>query len=255
MELVPVVDVYSTLLCLYNLIIRVTKNVLRIPVNLKRIPHEQCYPHAKIKRFPNFRAPWLHGEYVAVFERRHIISKFEPCHRILDLGCGDGTYTRHLETKATEVVGLDCNVERLAKVKNISAQVVLGDALHLPFKDQSFNIIWASEVIEHTPTLEIFSELERVAKGTITVTVPNSSGPYYRRDPTHILEYDVPKLEQFLARRDWTYTINGLGLCLPYKIIPDIIRKMFLKLTWRHPRYAFSILITGYPRQGMRISE
>jgi len=187
----------------------------------------------------------MNRQYVAVFERRRVISNFEPCYRILDLGCGDGTYTPYLQRKAIEVVGLDCNFEKLKKVKQ-PAQVIQADALHLPFKDKSFDIIWASEVVEHTPSLEIFSEMERVAKEIIAATVPNPSGPYYKRDPTHILEYSISELRDFLKRRDWTYTINGLGLCLPYKIIPDNFRKIFLKLTWRHPRYAFNILITGY---------
>jgi len=191
----------------------------------------------------------LHREYVAVFERRRIISRFDSCHRILDLGCGDGTYTPYLQRRADEVIGLDCKIEKLANVEK-STQVIRADASHLPFKDESFDIVWASEVIEHTPSLEIFSELERVAKDIIAVTVPNPSGPYYRRDPTHILEYDIPKLKQFLRRRDWIYTINGLGLCLPYKIVPDIVRKIFLKATWRHPRYAFNILVTGHREMG-----
>jgi len=190
----------------------------------------------------------MNRQYVAVFERRHVISKFELCDRILDLGCGDGTYIPYLQMKAIEVVGLDCNVKKLMKAKNLSIQAIRADALHLPFKDKSFDLVWASEVIEHTPTLEVFSELERVAKEKIVATVPNPSGPYYRRDPTHVLEYDIPELQDFLKRRDWDYTINGLGLCLPYKIIPDSFRKIFLKLTWRHPSYAFNISITGYPQ-------
>lgn len=184
----------------------------------------------------------------AVLERRLVISSFRDCEGILDLGCGGGVYVPYLLEKASEVVALDFSVRRLKKTKEKKIEVVLADASHLPFRDNLFDIIWASEVIEHTPSLGVFGELERVAKKMVAVTVPNPRGPYYRRDPTHILRYDISTLQAHLSQRPWRYKINGLGLCLPYRAFPNLLRRLLLQLTWNRPSLAFNLLITGKPQ-------
>ncbi len=183
-----------------------------------------------------------------MLERRLVISSFQECEGILDLGCGEGVYVPYLLERASEVVGLDFSVGRLKKTKEKKIDVVLADASHLPFRDNSFDIIWASELIEHTPSLGVFGKLERVARKMVAVTVPNPKGPYYRRDPTHILRYDIYTLQANLSQRPWRYKIHGLGLCLPYRVFPNPLRRLLLQLTWNRPSLAFNLLITGEPQ-------
>jgi ubiquinone/menaquinone biosynthesis C-methylase UbiE len=182
---------------------------------------------------------------VPVFERVIVISKLQNCKRILDLGCGNGPYIPYLKKKAHEVIGLDLETARLTNAKKKSAQPVRADAFHLPFIDNSFDTVWASEVIEHTHSLNTFKEIERVASKKIVATMPNPKGPYFRRDPSHVLRYNLPTLKDFLHNRDWTYSINGLGLCLPFQFFPETARKIFVRLTWNHPQLSFNFLITG----------
>jgi len=185
-----------------------------------------------------------------VLERRLTIEGLPRCGRLLDLGCGDGAYVPYLRERASEVVGLDVSPERVGRARGKGVEVVLADASSLPFRDGSFDVVWASEVVEHTPSLRVFGELERVARRMVAVTVPNPRGPYYQWDPTHILSYSVSSLKAFLGGRAWRYEVHGLGLCLPHRALPDALRRLLLRLTWGHPGLALNLLVTGKSKGG-----
>lgn len=184
--------------------------------------------------------------YRPLYERIQLIEKMLPCRRILDAGCGDGIYFPYLSRKADEVVGLDFSSDRLMRIKNLDAFLVRGDVRALPFRNEAFEIVWASEVVEHTSSFEVFQELERVAKDCIIATLPNPHGPYYGRDPGHVLKFEIDALKQFLEKREWCYSIMGLGMCLPYTFIPRFVRAVFLRLTWNHPKLAWNFSVLGY---------
>ena len=95
--------------------------------------------------------------------------------RILDLGCGTGTFAlmvkRH-EPEA-EVVGLDADqaILDLARRKIRSAGLTIdlkrGSALELPFEDGSFDAISTSlffHHLEHTAKVQVLNEVKRVLK-------------------------------------------------------------------------------------------
>ncbi|WP_458411718.1 class I SAM-dependent methyltransferase [Schinkia sp. CFF1] len=91
---------------------------------------------------------------------------------ILDVGCGNGVITNQLVDKYTRVCALDISEEALKYVK---AEKVIGSIAELPFKDNEFDLILISDVLEHLP-LPIFrkgiEELKRVAKKYILVVTP-----------------------------------------------------------------------------------
>jgi len=95
----------------------------------------------------------------------------EDVQTILDVGCGDGTITNIL-AKNYDVTGLDISKEAL---KYVRAPKVIGNCAALPFPDSSFDLVLASEVLEHLP-LGVFertlAELERVSKKYILISVP-----------------------------------------------------------------------------------
>lgn len=105
--------------------------------------------------------------------------------RILDLGCAGGPYATHFPNR----VGFD--VEQRAGVD------VVGDAHHLPFEDDSFDIILCSEVLEHLHSPHIaIAEMQRVLKkgGKLILTTrflfPIHDAPHdYYRYTRHGLEH------------------------------------------------------------------
>jgi SAM-dependent methyltransferase len=81
---------------------------------------------------------------------------------LLDVGCGDGTLSSALADYGIEVIGLDITdgMERTKSRWADKAVFVQGDATKPPFKDHSFDLIWAGGSIHHTPnTARTFSTL------------------------------------------------------------------------------------------------
>ena len=185
--------------------------------------------------------------YRPVFERRCVVSTIPKCESILDLGCGDGIYAAYLAERGKRVFGLDSSVERLTESKGKYCDLIAADAMHLPFRNKSFDILWSSEVVEHVASLNVFDEIERVTDKMIVATVPNPKGPYYRMDPLHILSYDLQSLREFLNVRSWHYKIEGLGFCFPF-YFPEMFRRLFVSVTRERPSLAFNILIKGIRR-------
>jgi len=145
-----------------------------------------------------------------------LIRRFVPsCENVLDLAAGDGVYLPHLARKGKRVVALEINRDLCDVIKGRGFQPVMAHAWFLPFREDAFDCVWASEIIEHLPTLDTFDEIERIAKGNIVITMPNPWSPHYKRDPTHVLKYSLLILAGFLRRRagysQWRYRMRGLG--------------------------------------------
>jgi SAM-dependent methyltransferase len=108
---------------------------------------------------------------------------------VLDMGCGAGRHAFECLRRGARVIALDYSFDELVDVRRLfwamgdtgevldggGGQPVRGDALHLPFADNTFDRIIASEVMEHLrDDTGALAELTRVLKpgGQIAVTVP-----------------------------------------------------------------------------------
>src|SRR5262249_33588782 len=102
-----------------------------------------------------------------------------PLHgkRLLDAGCGSGWFSRAAVERGALVTSLDLGVPLLVETrKKASVKAVVGDALRMPFQDESFDVVVSSEMIEHTPDPgRAIAEMARVLHrgGTLVVTCPN----------------------------------------------------------------------------------
>ena len=108
---------------------------------------------------------------------------------LLDLGCGYGRHAYEAFRRGARVVACDMSTPELGEVRALFramadageappkslADCVAGDATKLPYPDDTFDNIIASEVMEHIPDdVGALDELFRVLKpgGTLAVTIP-----------------------------------------------------------------------------------
>lgn len=88
--------------------------------------------------------------------------------RCLDLCCGTGDVTRALARRGAQAIGLDASAEMLAVARARSGHgitFVQGDALQLPFPDDTFDAVTIAFGNRNVASLEqLYAEMRRVAR-------------------------------------------------------------------------------------------
>ena len=97
---------------------------------------------------------------------------------ILEVGCGDGSFTKELVNYSPDVTAIDISESQIAENARHFAGITFLQhdvAEPLTFADRSFGVVWCSEVLEHLfdPAFAL-REMHRILKpgGKLLVTVP-----------------------------------------------------------------------------------
>ena len=168
---------------------------------------------------------------------------------VLDAGCGFGRHSLEFISRGARVYSMDMDMDSLRKTRfsltemkkhvrggNIQYLVHSGDALNLPFKDESFDRIICSEVMEHVRDDNLACrELTRVLKknGRIAITVPTVFSEqiydlltyeYYTSPGGHIRRYFPGELAAIMKNSG--LVIYGIGFKHAYHTIWWMIRSV-----------------------------
>ena len=101
------------------------------------------------------------------------LGRLAPSERVLDLGSGAGTdslVAAQMVGERGHVTGIDMTQPMLAKARAAAAELgadnvefVEGEVEHLPFPDESFDVVISNGVIDLIPDKDaVFSEVQRV---------------------------------------------------------------------------------------------
>jgi 2-polyprenyl-3-methyl-5-hydroxy-6-metoxy-1,4-benzoquinol methylase len=96
---------------------------------------------------------------------------------VLDLGCGTGIFLDLIKNKCKSVEGMEISTKVAQIGRQRGYKITLGDVHQVfPYKDNSFNIITAGEIIEHIYDTDFFlNEIKRILKpnGFLIISTPN----------------------------------------------------------------------------------
>ncbi|MET0703799.1 MAG: methyltransferase domain-containing protein [Mycobacterium sp.] len=150
-----------------------------------------------------------------------------PGTKVIDVGCGAGRHSFEAYRRGADIIAFDQDVTELADVAKMfeamaeagevpataQAEARAGDALALPYRDGTFDVVIASEILEHVPADEAaIAELVRVLKvgGTLVVTVPRwlpekvcwlLSDEYHANEGGHVRIYQASELRAKIEHR------------------------------------------------------
>lgn len=149
--------------------------------------------------------------------------------KILDIGCGDGRLARAIRAKSPYAVihGCDLSTAALARSEGLDRQYSVDlNCGGLPESDESFDLLVASEVVEHLIQPDrVLAEFSRVLRqeGHVVLTVPNvafwrfrlqalrGQVPSVTADDRHLHSFNASLLEE-LVRKAGLQVVRTIGL-------------------------------------------
>lgn len=187
--------------------------------------------------------------------------------KVLDIGCYEGYISEKIKNYGNEVVGLEIS-EIGAKLCNERGIKCFHQDIEakLPFSDNSFDVVFGGEVIEHVfDTDSLLQEIKRILKpkGYVVLTTPNIASlprrlrlllginpmidiglisPQGEKSAGHIRYFTKKSLEQLLNRNgffidQWStdfIIFNRLRLAKLGKLFPKLGYTLIIKASRRH---------------------
>jgi SAM-dependent methyltransferase len=186
--------------------------------------------------------------------------------RILDVGCGIGTYVRRFRQYSDDVHGIEVEPERVAEASRELPDIILAVGEALPYPDDHFDLVFSNEVIEHVDDdRRTAAEMVRVTKpgGVIVAFAPNRLYPFethgayiggrYIFGNIPLVNWLPDPLRDRLAPHVRTYTQRGIRRLFagqPVRLVHHrVIYPGFDNISARHSR------LGGLLRRALYVAE
>lgn len=158
---------------------------------------------------------------------------FKNREKILDIGCGEGLFLKHLKEEGVQGVGIEYNLGIANDVQKMGFKVYAGSAVDIwPQVKESFDGAFCSHLIEHLPFENIIDMVEGMSSklrpgAKVVFAWPNPGSLqmqlfHFWRDPEHIRYYDqyliAGLFEHYGLMIDECFSQGPWGLDRPSKL-------------------------------------
>jgi hypothetical protein len=119
------------------------------------------------------------GRRAALAELRPVFERMSGTCDLLDVGTGLGDIPAAAKRMAKKMdvdlrtVGIDMSLPLVAQQRDLTDAVVRGDALALPFRSRSIDVVMASQILHHfqfESAVEFVREMNRVARERVVIS-------------------------------------------------------------------------------------
>lgn len=156
----------------------------------------------------------------------------------LDFGCGDGTVLRQNQAVRPDLTATGVDIRNFGASMPSGAGFCLFDGIHLPFRENTFEIVTMNHVLEHIPDPDpVMKELLRVmkpgARAYIETPNPRSLFPkksrrfagtiHFTDDPTHLKPYSADELARIGKRNGFRVVESGIARNLLHLLLAPLL--------------------------------
>lgn len=119
---------------------------------------------------------------------------------VLDIGSGDGTFLKRLQTKKNcQVYGIDISFIGIEKGKNIGVPGEVRSAEEMDDFDKEADVVICSHLLEHVGDDKgVVRNIARLAKQFAVIAVPNNCS-YPEETGEHVRKYTKESLKELLS--------------------------------------------------------
>lgn len=211
------------------------------------LPHQvepevfRTYQHDLLEAgIPRLTTPYIEYQQRIRFIVRFLTKKHPTGAKVLDIGSAQGNISLLLSEKGRHFSCICYDLKeaflRYSHLKYEKGIVywVCGDAMSLPFKKNSFDVVILGEILEHlNEPLEILNQARLMlnARGMIVITTPNG-GCWTSRLPTyssHMSQFKNELGKKFVPKPD----ADGHLFLFVENELRDILKKMGFKIRYQ----------------------
>lgn len=199
--------------------------------------------------------------YYYLSRQKKMIMQFKKEGKILDVGCGSGSFIASFSSKKWEPYGVEPNLVgyNLSKQK-MKNNILNKELLDCKFPDNYFEVITMWHVLEHiyNPNEEL-QEINRILKddGVFILSLPNIKSLGFRIGgkhwfhldaPRHLYHYDSTTITEMLTKNGFqvikiTFPFVEYPLDLYHSLINKLGRNKFTKVLFILPTLLLSLIL------------
>jgi 2-polyprenyl-6-hydroxyphenyl methylase/3-demethylubiquinone-9 3-methyltransferase len=153
------------------------------------MPEAPVRPRNDPRQYDDLAGQWWHprGDFamlswISKARTRHIPPAYGPGATLLDVACGAGLLAPHLAHSGYRHVGIDLSPTAITQARDHGVACVRGDVVQLPFRDGSFDVVVAGEILEHVSDMPaVVAEVCRVLRAGGTLVIDTIANTWWGR--------------------------------------------------------------------------